>query len=256
MRANRIRERWAVRETAISGWLSIGSTYSAEIIGYSGVDCVTVDLQHGMIDVQTMIGMLQAISSTPATPIVRVPAYDAPLIMKTLDAGAYGIICPMIDSVSEATAFVAATRYPPKGFRSFGPARGLLYGGADYFDHADATLVRMAMIETQQGLAAVEDICAIDGLDGIFVGPNDLALALGKAPSNKPTEPEIVAAIDHCVSVARDCGKHAGIFCSSGADANRRASEGFSFVVPNSEANILKFAIAAEVKAARGGLIP
>jgi 4-hydroxy-2-oxoheptanedioate aldolase len=114
----------------------------------------------------------------------------------------------------------------------------------------------MAMIETQQGLAAVEDICALDGLDGIFVGPNDLALALGKAPSNSPTEPEVVAAIDRCVSAARNCGKHAGIFCSSGVDANRRAREGFSFVVPNSEANILKFAIATEVKAARCGLPP
>src|SRR5215471_11257458 len=127
MRSSRIRERWAAGEPAICAWLSIGSSYGAELAGWSGVDGVLVDLQHGMADVQTMIGMLQAISATPATPFVRVPSCEPPIIMKALDAGAYGIVCPMINSVAEAKVFVAATCYPPKGMRSFGPARGLLY---------------------------------------------------------------------------------------------------------------------------------
>jgi 4-hydroxy-2-oxoheptanedioate aldolase len=101
MRTSRLRTRWAEGEAVVSAWLSIGSGYLAEIIGWSGVDCVTVDLQHGMIDMQTLIGMLQSISATPATPIVRVPSCDPPLLMKALDAGAYGVICPMINSAAQ-----------------------------------------------------------------------------------------------------------------------------------------------------------
>ncbi len=251
MRANRVRDCWSSGKAAISAWLSIGSSYSAEIVGSTGVDCVTVDLQHGMIDVQMMIGMLQAISATPATPFVRVPSMDPPLLMKALDAGAYGVICPMVDSVEQARHLVEASTYPPRGSRSFGPARGLLYGGSDYFDHADATVVRLAMIETAAGLDVVEAICAVDGLDGIFVGPNDLGLALGQGTSADPTAPVTVAAIARCLSAAKSRGKHIGIFCPSGSVAARRAAEGFDFVVPNSDANLLKAAVARELRDAR-----
>ena len=131
MRPNKVLECWADGRAAVSGWLAIGNSYSAEIVGWSGVDCVTVDLQHGMTDVQEMIGMLQAISSTPATPFVRVPSCDATIMMKALDAGAYGLICPMVNSAQEAETFVDATHYPPIGSRSFGPTRAVLYAGSD-----------------------------------------------------------------------------------------------------------------------------
>lgn len=251
MRSNVIQEVWAKGEAVVSAWLSIGNSYSAEIAGWAGYDCVLVDLQHGMTDVAAMIGMLQAISSTPATPIVRVPACDPALIMKALDAGAYGIICPMINSADEARAFVAATRYPPLGNRSFGPARGLLYGGSDYFEHADRTIVRLGMIETVEGLSALEEICAVDGLDGIFVGPNDLGLTLGKGTLGDPTDEGVRAAILRCLSAAKAAGKHAGIFCPSSAVAARRSAEGFDFVVPNSDANLLKAALIGEARGAR-----
>jgi 4-hydroxy-2-oxoheptanedioate aldolase len=254
MRSNKIRERWEKGEGAVSAWLSIGNSYSAEIAGWSGVDCVTVDLQHGMTDVSVMIGMLQAISATPATPLVRVPSCDAPLIMKSLDAGAYGVICPMIGSVDEARAFVDATRYPPLGVRSFGPARGLLYGGTDYFAGADKAIVRLAMIETLSGLDAVESICAVDGLDGIFVGPSDLGLALGKDTASDPVDAEVLRAIERCLVAARHANKHAAIFCPSGAVAARRMREGFDFTVINSDANLLKAALASELRAASTGL--
>lgn len=251
MRENRIQTRWAAGETVVSGWLSIGNSYTAELAGWSGYDCVLIDLQHGMTDVQTMIGMLQALSSTPATPIVRVGSLDPALIMKCLDAGAYGIMCPMVNSAEEARAFVAATRYPPLGNRSFGPARGLLYGGPDYFDHADRTIIRLAMIETQQGLDALDEICAVDGLDGIFVGPNDLGLAMGRGTLGDPTDAQVKAAILRCLASAKAHGKHAGLFCPSSSVAARRAAEGFDFVVPNSEVNLLKSAMVSEAKAAR-----
>ena len=254
MRPNKIRDRWDRGEPAISAWLSIGNAYSAEIAGWSGADGVLVDLQHGMTDVQCMISMLQAISSTPATPIVRVPSCDPPVMMKALDAGAYGLICPMINSPEEAARFVAATRYPPLGGRSFGPARGLLYGGPDYFEHADHMIIRLAMIESADGLAAVETICGVDGLDGIFIGPNDLGLALGEGTSSDPTSPKLTEAVTRCLRAAKRCNRRAGIFCPSGQVAARRAEEGFDFVVPNSDANLLKSAVTAEVGIARAVL--
>jgi 4-hydroxy-2-oxoheptanedioate aldolase len=256
MRNNKVRDRWQSGEAAVSAWLSIGNSYSAEIVGCSGVDCVTVDLQHGMIDVQAMIWMLQAISATPAVPFVRVPACDPALLMKALDSGAYGIICPMVESVRQAQLFVAATRYPPEGVRSFGPARGLLYGGSDYLDNAGRTIVRLAMVETTAGLAAVEEICAVDGLDGIFVGPSDLGLSLGKGAALDSTDPATLAAIERCRVAARKSGRHAGIFCASGESAAARGAEGFDFLVPNSDANMLKRTMAAEVRAARQTSIP
>ena len=252
MRPNEVRRRWAAGDAAVCGWLSLGSSYAAEVVGWCGVDCVTADLQHGMADVQSLIAMLQAISATPATPFVRVPSLDPPLLMKALDAGAYGVICPMVDSAEQARALVDATIYPPRGTRSFGPARGLLYGGADYFARADETIVRLAMIETAAGLDAVEAICAVEGIDGIFVGPNDLGLALGKGVSGDPTDPLVREAIARCVRAAKSAGKHAGMFCPSGAVAARCIGEGFDFVVPNSEVNLMKAAVAAETNIARG----
>lgn len=252
MRESKIRARWAKSEAVVSGWLAIGNSYSAEIVGWSGVDCVTVDLQHGMTDVQTVIGMLQAISATPATPMVRVPASDPAIIMKVLDAGAYGVICPLVESAAQAALFVGAACYPPLGFRSFGPSRGLLYGGQDYFESANSTIVRLAMIETLPGLQAVEEILLVEGLDGIFIGPADLGIAMGKGPIAEPTDPVVLEAIDHCLRAARKVDKHIGIFCSSGAAAARWAKKGFDFVVPNHDANLLKAAAASEALAARG----
>jgi 4-hydroxy-2-oxoheptanedioate aldolase len=256
MRSNVIRDRWEDGGAVVSAWLSIGNSYSAEIAGWSGVDCVTVDLQHGMTDAGSMVGMLQAISSTPATPVVRVPNCDAAVLMRALDAGAYGVICPMIGTAAEAATFVGATRYPPQGIRSFGPARGLLYGGSDYAENADKTLVRLGMIETLTGLLAVRDICEVDGLDGIFIGPSDLGLALGKGSASEPTAGEVLDAIDQCLTAARGAKKHAGIFCPSGAAAARWIRSGFDFVVINSDANFLKAVLSAEARAARAGEAP
>jgi len=254
MRPNKVREIWANGDAAISGWLSIGNSYSAEIVGMSGVDCVTVDLQHAMTDFQTMIGMLQAISATPACPFVRVPSVEASTIMKVLDAGSYGIICPLVNTAAEARALVVASSYPPQGGRSFGPSRGLLYGGADYPAHANDTIVRLAMIETREGLNAVDEICAVDGIDGIFIGPNDLGLNLGRSAFTDPTDNEVREAILHCLRRAKAAGKRAGLFCPSGQVAARRIAEGFDFVVPNSDANLLKQGVAFELQAAREGV--
>lgn len=251
MRPNTVKQRLQQGEAIVSGWVGMASTLSAEIIGLAGFDCVTVDLQHGMIGFDAALPILQTLSGTPAVPLVRVPVNDGPQIMRVLDAGAYGVICPMVSTAEQARVFVSACRYPPGGSRSFGPSRGLLYGGPDYYHHADETILTMAMIETRQGLDNLDEILAVAGLDGVFIGPNDLSLALGQAPSSEPTSDVVVKAIEHILARAQANGKIPGIFCSSGAAAAMRIAQGFKFVVPGNDANILKQAANAAVNAAR-----
>lgn len=239
MRPNTAKGRLNAGESVVCGWLSLPSSYSAELVASQGYDCVNIDLQHAMLEFETAVGMLQAISSTPAIPLARVGGPEPEPMMKLLDAGAYGIICPMISTVEDAEAFVSACRYPPTGTRSFGPARGLLYGGSDYVDHADAEILTIGMIETRTGVDNAEAIAAVDGLDVLFIGPNDLSMAYGQAPSSEPSDPEIIGAINHCLQAATASGKPCGIFSTDGKAAAKRRSEGFRFLVPGSDAGLL-----------------
>ena len=148
MRTNNLRTIWKTGGAAVNGWLAIPNSFSAETMAHQGWDTLTIDLQHGVVDYQAMVTMLQAISTTPTVPVVRVPWLEPGILMKALDAGAYAVICPMVSTREEAQKLVAWTTYAPKGTRSFGPVRALYYGGADYPAHADQTVVRFAMIET------------------------------------------------------------------------------------------------------------
>ena len=252
MRPNQVKAIWKSGGVAVNGWAAIPSPYSAELLGHQGLDAVTVDLQHGMMGLGTAVSMFQAISATPAMPFARASSNDLAQVNRLLDAGSYGIICPMVSTAEDARRFADACRYPPRGRRSFGPARGLLYGGPDYFGHADDEVVALAMIETVEGLENLDEIVATDGLDGVYVGPNDLCLALGVAPSAESDEPAVRDAISRIVGACRDAGKAVGVFCSSGAAAAMRVEQGFNFVTPGNDANLLGKAVRAEVSAARG----
>jgi 4-hydroxy-2-oxoheptanedioate aldolase len=252
LRPNTVKQRLKQGESIVNGWLGMPCPLSAEIVGLAGFESVVVDLQHGMMGFDTALPILQALSATPAIPMVRMPANDGPTIMRLLDAGAYGVICPMVSTPEQAQAFVNACRYPPKGDRSFGPSRAFLYGGDDYYHHADDAILTLAMIETQQGLEHVDDILAVDGLDGIFIGPNDLSLALGQVPSAEPDAEVVVQAIAHILSRAQVHGKIPGIFCASGPAAAARLAQGFKFVVPGNEVTQLKKAAAQAYQQARG----
>ena len=252
MRSNQLKEMCQRQQAAINAWLSIPSSFAAEVMGHQGFDAVTVDLQHGMIGFEQAVGMFQALSATPALPLARVSWNDPARVMQLLDAGACGIICPMISSVEEARSFVSACRYPPVGTRSFGPARGLLYGGPDYFEHANDETLTFAMIETRQGLDALDAILAVEGLDGIYVGPNDLSLAMGKTPKSEPDDKEVRDAIAHICARTRAHGKIPGIFCSGGAAAAQRIAEGFLLVTPGNDVALLSQAAHDAVEAARG----
>ncbi|WP_286787190.1 HpcH/HpaI aldolase family protein [Leclercia sp. UBA1284] len=256
MRINKLKVAAAENRPVINGWLAIPSSYSAEIMGHQGYDAVTVDLQHGMIDFASALAMLQALSATPAVPLVRVADSTPAQIMRVLDAGAYGVIFPMISTPEQARHFVSACRYPPEGIRSFGPARGLLYGGADYPQHANREILTLAMIETREGLANIDAILDTDGLDGVFIGPNDLSLTLTGAASAESTHPEMLDAIERVVSRCRQKQKIAGIFCTSGAAAANRIAQGFQFVTPANDVMQLGRASREAIALARGQQIP
>ena len=253
MRPNRLRQLIASGETIVNGWLSVPSSYLAEGAGRQGFDSVTVDLQHGMIGFETAIAMFQGISATDAVPLARVERLAPSLVMRLLDAGAMGVICPMISTAKDARALVAATRYPAAGTRSFGPARGLLYGGPDYFERANGEVMAIPMIETARGVEEIDAILAVEGVDMVYVGPNDLALDLGQGPGAERGPGRTSEAIAHVLARAREAGVPAGIFCADGAMARRRAGEGFALVTPGNDFGTLMRSMREAVAAARSG---
>ena len=239
MRENRLRTLWAADKAAINGWLAIPSGFAAEVMAHQGWDTLTVDLQHGVIDYQAMVGMLQAIGTTATAPIVRVPWLEPGIIMKSLDAGAYGIICPMVNTADDAARLVAYTHYAPRGTRSYGPIRAGLIHGADYASRANDTIVAFAMIETAQALDNLDAILSVEGLDAIYIGPSDLSLALGCKPVFDDVEPKAAQAIEHIVARAKAHGVVAGIHNGRADVALARIGMGFRFVTLGSDARLL-----------------
>ncbi len=251
MRANRLREIWAKGGAAVNGWLAIPDGFSAETMAHQGWDSLTVDMQHGVVDYQSAIEMFTAISTTPTVPVARVPWLDPAHLMKALDGGAYGLICPMVNSGDDAENLVAWTHYPPRGTRSFGPIRGLLYGGADYREHADETIVVFAMIETQAGLDNLDDILSVPGLDAVYIGPADLSLALGCSPSFDEVEKPVAEAIEMIFAKAKEHGKIAGCHNGTPEYALKRIEMGFQFVTVASDARLMANGAQAVVSAIR-----
>ena len=239
MRENRLRTLWKADQPVLNGWLAIGNSFSAETMAHQGWDSLTIDMQHGVIDYAAMVTMLQAVSTTHTVPVVRVPWLEPGIVMKSLDAGAYGIICPMVNTREDAQKLVAWTHYAPQGARSFGPVRAALYGGADYAAHANETVVAFAMIETAQALDNLDAILSVEGLDAIYIGPSDLSLALGCKPVFDDVEPKVAQAIDHIVARAKHHGVVAGVHNGRADVARSRVAKGFRFVTLGSDARML-----------------
>src|SRR3984893_7082337 len=257
-RPNGVREAWREGRAVINSWLGIPSSFSAEVMASMGWDSLVVDMQHGMIDYQVMVTMLQGISTTNVTPLVRVRWNDPAHIQKALDAGAYGIVCPMINNRAEAEKFVGSCPYPPLGYRhsgpfpaarhaaaekfvgscryaplgyrSSGPIRAALYGGADYHAKATDIVVALGMIETKEALDTLDPILSTPGLDAIYVGPSDLSISLGYAPGGDKPDEWMMAALK---KVLDGCKRHKvqpGIHCGAPAYAKKMIEMGFTFV--------------------------
>ncbi len=230
MRPVLVRTLLAEGRTVLNGWSVIPGGFLAEVMATLGWDSLTIDAQHGLIGHGDMVAMLQAVSTTALTPIVRLAANDPTLIGQALDAGAMGLICPLINSPEEAAAFVSASRYPPNGVRSSGATRAMIYAGFDYGANADQQILRFAMIETADALRRVDEIAATPGLDGLYVGPSDLSLALGGSHGFDKDEPQMLEAYRAVVEACRKHGLTAGIHTATPAFAARMAEFGFRFI--------------------------
>jgi len=235
----------------VNGWLSIPSAFSAEVMAHQGFDSLTVDMQHGVVDYQVAVTMLQGISTTPVIPLARVPWNDPARLMKILDAGAYGVICPMVNTREQAEALVQACKYPPRGYRSWGPVRASIYAGTDYGDHANEDIIVMPMIETAEALKNLDDILTVPGVDAIYVGPSDLSLALGCKPRLDQTDAPVVEAQQKIVEACKRHGVIAGIHNATAAYAVKMVAAGYQFVTLASDGRFLAAKAAEEVAVAR-----
>ena len=230
MRVNRLRELWADGRPVVAGWLSIPNAFTAELMAGMGWDSLVIDGQHGLIGYAEMLAMLQAIHTTDVVPMVRVSWNQPGEIMRALDAGAYGVICPMINDAGECAQFVQACRYPPKGYRSFGPTRAGVVNGPGYYPEANGEILTFAMIETADGLKNVEAIVATPGLDGVYIGPSDLSLAIGGLPLQDSDDPKLMAAFDKILAACKAAGVKAGVHTTSPAYAQQMIARGFDLV--------------------------
>jgi len=240
-------------EPILNGWLQIPSAFSAEVMSHQGWDSCTIDMQHGVIDYPNALTMLQAISTTNVTPLARVNWNEPGQIMKILDAGCYGIICPMVSNRDEAERFINACLYPPKGYRSYGPVRGLLYGGNDYAKEADKEVLKLAMIETKEALSKLDEILDTPNLDGIYIGPADLSLALGEEPGfDKPENTLVFKEISKILDSAKKRDLLAGIHNGSVEYAQKMIKKGFDLVTVGSDQRFLSSGAKASVDKIKG----
>lgn len=260
MRKNRIKEIWENGGAVLNGWCSIPSSFSAEVMAHQGFDSITIDMQHGLVDYQVAVTMLQAISTTSVVPMVRVPWSDPGTLMKALDAGAYGVICPMINSREDAEALVGACKYPPKGFRSFGPIRakyyagGGIHGGGDYHVFADEETLVIPQIETRKAIENLDDILSVPGISGIYIGPSDLAMALGSEPRKGQNDPAVVEAKETILQTCKRHGIPAGIHTNSVDVAVNMIKQGFQLTSLQSDDRFLMSRAKEEVEAVRDGI--
>ena len=254
MPENRLKRLWQEGRPALNGWLSIANPFSAEIMATQGYDSLTVDLQHGVVDYAQAVGMFQALAAHGVMAMARVPWLDPGAITKVLDAGALGVICPMINSRAEAERLVSHMRYPPLGARSFGPTRANFAHGADYYASANESLLCFAMIETAGAMESLAEIVSTPGLDGVYVGPADLTLGITQGrlkPGFDREEPELVAAIQRIAETARAEGKRAGIHCGGPDYAARAIGWGYDFATISNDVRLLAGAAGASVTAFR-----
>lgn len=246
--ARKIRDR----EPAVGYWVVLDSPVSTERIARLGYDYVALDAQHGLLGYNGMLTGLMAIdASAQAAGVVRVEANNATAIGKALDAGAVAVIVPLVNNAQDAADAVKAAKYPPHGIRSYGPMRSALRVGPVPAE-SDATTMVFAMIETPGGLENVEEIAAVEGLDGLYVGPSDLALAIGAAfPGDPAIKDEFEVALKRVSAAAAQAGIAAGIHNANGELANQRLGEGYTFATVASDLTHLEATAAAHLQQAR-----
>lgn len=246
-----LRDIWDKGEATLGGWCAMPSAFSAELMGRCGFDWICVDTQHGLIGYDQLVTMLQALSITRTPAFVRVPWNQPDHIMKSLDAGAQGIVVPMVSTVDDAKAAVASAKYPPDGTRSWGPIRATF----DMPDYTPASANRrtlvVAMIETPDGVENLPGILSVPGIDGVYIGPSDLALGHGMTPTLNVGEPEHERLIDVILKECKRRGVSAGIHCDSVETVCRWRDAGFDMLTLASDAALMRQAATSAIRKIR-----
>lgn len=219
----------------LNGWVNCGNPLIIEAMANAGFGSITLDMQHGDLHSGNLLAAIQAVATTDTVPLVRVPWNHPPDVMKALDFGAQGVICPLIETPEAAAAFVSACRYPPVGGRSYGPVRAGIRGAAEYYQSANANVLAIPMIETKLGLENLESILEVPGIDAIFVGPSDLSQSLGMAVGPQWTEGVVYEALQHIATTCAAKGVATGVFTISTQYARRMLDLGYSFVTAGND---------------------
>jgi 4-hydroxy-2-oxoheptanedioate aldolase len=251
-----LARRLAGGEPVYSGWCGLAAPLITEVIAREGFGAVTLDMQHGLWDMAATVSAVAAIRHGGAAPVVRVPLGDFATASRALDFGAEGIIAPMINSVADARALVAATKYPPLGERSWGPHRATMLADMpdqkEYLREANALTVTLAMIETRMALDNLAAIAETPGIDGLFLGPSDLSIALSRGASLDPMAPEVDRELDRIAQAARKAGKVLGAYCHTAERALALGKRGVRFLAVGSDLGFLRAGIAAALKTLKG----
>ena len=255
MKENKALAAWRRDEQTIGCWLSVANAYTAEAMARMGFDWLCVDLQHGIIDYTDLAYMLPAISNGDTTPLVRVPWNEPYQIMRVLDLGASGVIIPMVNNREEAEKAVAACRYPPEGNRSFGPIRAAMVGGKGYAKEANEQIACLAMIETPEGIENVEEIVTTPGLTGVYIGPSDLALALGLPAYGVQPQEEHLETVKHILATCKKHGVVSGMHTSSLEYTKKYLDLGFNMVMLGSETAFMMRTASKELAEAKGSIV-
>jgi len=252
MRTNHVLEAWRNNKPTVGGWLSVDSTFSAEVMAHAGFDWLCMDMQHGLLDYNDIKRMLPAISTTDTIPLIRVPWNEPYEIMKVLDAGALGVVVPLVNNRIEAELAVSACRYPPEGSRSFGPARAAIQGGpAAYAVGANHEIACMVMIETAESLDNLDEIMSTPGVDGVYIGPSDLAFALGLMPgTDDPAHAEAIARI---LAKTKEHGIAAGIHTAGVEQSRMYIEQGFQMITLGTDKLFMERLAKTELKMVREG---
>ena len=245
-----LRARREGKQT-IGLWLSIPSGHTAEALAHSGFDWLCIDMQHGLIDYAASVEMMRAISTTNTIPFVRVPWNDPATIMKALDAGAYGVIVPLVNNRAEAERAVWAANYPPKGGRSSGPARVSMYAGEGYAAQSNDETAVIVMIETKEGIANIDEIASTPGVSCVYIGPSDLAYALEITPTGDNHDPKHEAACMAILEACKKAGVAPGMHTGSLEFTKKWLNAGFQMVNLGSDLGSMRQKIGADLTAAR-----
>jgi 4-hydroxy-2-oxoheptanedioate aldolase len=252
MRANRVKQLWRDKKPVACAWMSTPDTFIAETMAQAGLDAIVIDMQHGMaIGPDRAAVAMQAISTTDTLPMVRVPWNDPIYIQYALDAGAYGVIVPMVNNRAEAEKAAGACRYAPLGYRSNGANRARYYVGPDYFAHANEEVICLVMVETTEAIANLDEIATTPGMDGLYIGPSDLAITMGLTPRLDVPDKPHVEAVQKVVDTARKHGIQAGIHTTGPEEVRRRYEQGFTFCTLGSDVGFVNAGVRAALEQLR-----